>query len=322
MKRNILFTLAIFAFVLTFAACSKKAGTDENGYCQTLDEAKKAAAEKNQDILVVVTLAGNDEASDSFLNDIFYSEAFTEKVAQKYVIFHIDFGEATYNKTLEDEKFAALMEKNTLVASNLNVRFTPCFYLLSKEGYFITQLEYMDEITSADQIQELISLAAPACDDVHNIIAKIQAATGSERILAIDELVNMTELTYKFFIYDLIKEVIKLDKDNTYGMIGKYLLYKVDLDATELFGKGEPERAAKCYADVALSPYLDADQKQQSYYMAAYSLFMGHVEDPKPILNYLQKAIDVNPDSPNTPQIRQQLESMAQTIAATEVATY
>lgn len=322
MKRNILFALAVLAFALTFTSCGKKNAKDGNGFCQTFEDAKKTAAESGQDILVVVTLAGSDENSDTFIENVLQSKSFKKQIASKYVIYYMDFGEATFEKTQSDEAFAALMDKNTIIASNLNVRSTPSLFLLSKEGYFITQLADTEELQTTEQLQQVINNANPASEDVHALITKIQSATGLDRIQAIDELVNMTDLTYKFFIYDLIKEVIKLDKDNEYGMIGKYLLYKVDLDATELFGKGEVAKAANCYAEVAQSPFLDADQKQQSYYMAAYSMFMGRVEDPKPILIYLQKAIDANPDSPNTPQIKLQLENMKQAIESTGPALY
>lgn len=325
MKNNRLRIFAVFASLLltvSFVSCSKKAKTDENGFFNTFESAKKAAVENNQDILVVVTLAGSEDSSDDFIENILQSKSFKKQIATNYVIYYMDFGDKTYNKTQEDKDFAALMEKNILVASNLNVRSTPSFYLLSKEGYYITQLEDTEELKSTEQFKQVLNNAQPAVNDVHALITKIQSSTEKERLEAIDELVNMTDLTHKFFIYDLIKEVIKTDKNNEYGMIGKYLLYKVDLDATELFGKGEPGDSAKCYADVAQSPYLDADQKQQSYYMAAYTLFMGHVDDPKPILYYLQKAIDANPESPSAPQIRAQLESMTKTIAETEIATY
>lgn len=311
MKKSVLATLvALTITALTFVSCKNKS-TD---FCQTLTQGAQAAQKSGKDILLIYTMDGDDGSSTEFIENVLKASAFKNDVCSKYEIVHIDFGQKTYEKTIvresdtkkqqaEAEAFANLMQENMKDANLISVKSTPSVYVFTKEKYYITQLDYSDDINTVALFNELISVEQPAIDEIHGYAQTIKDGTTEEKLEAINSLYDATEATYRAYLYDLVLDYMKLDKTNSTGRLGKFTLGKADLEALNLFSAGDPMAAAQKYADVAQDPALDPEQKQNAYYMAAYLLSVGGSPDPKPILRYLKAALDAAPDSDAVPHI-------------------
>lgn len=321
MKQIKLILIALVA--LTFVACGNKktAGT----FHQTLDQATEAAVKNNKDILVVFTMDGDDAFSNQFVTSVMNTADFQKDVCSTYEVVHVDFGQATYEKTIvkEDadkkeqeasEAFAELMQENSKLANLLNVQATPSFYILSKQQYFITTLEFSAEVSTPAQFKEMLAAAQPTIDDIHAYLKTIETGPDKEKLAAIDSFYDATDATYRPFLYPLIIQYMKLDKNDETGLLGKYTLARADMDAVNLYADGEALQAAQKYADVAEDKALSPEQKQQAYYMAAYLLTIGGSPDYQPIMRYLKKALDVAPESNAIPHIQQIYDSFVQMV--------
>lgn len=324
MKQIKIFLIALMA--LTFVACGNK--KVEGDFYQSLDQTTEAAVKNNKDILIVFTMEGDDAYSSQFVSSVMNTADFKNDVCSKYEVLRIDFGQSTYEKTIvkEDadkkaqeaaEAFADLMQENSKLANLLNVKATPSFYILSKQQYFIATLDYAAEITSTAQFNELLAVAQPTIDDIHAYIKTIETGSDKEKLAAIDTFYDSTDATYRPFLYPLIIQYMKLDKNDETGLLGKYTLARADMDAVNLYAEGEALKAAQKYADVAEDKALTADQKQQAYYMAAYLLTIGGSPDYQPIMRYLKKALDVAPESNAVPHIQQIYDSFVQMVELT-----
>lgn len=313
MKKSVLATLAaLIVTALAFVSCGKKSTAD---FHQTLAQGAQAAEKSGKDILLIYTMDGDDGYSSEFIEKVLTNSAFKSEVCNNYEVVYVDFGQKTYEKTVvreedskkqqaEAEAFANLMQENMKEANLLSIKSTPSVYLFTKEKYFITQLDYSEDINTVSLFKELISVEQPAIDEIHGYVQTIQNGTTEEKLEAINSLYDATEATYRVYLYNLVIDYMKLDKANKSGRLGKFTLGKADLEALNLYAAGDPIAASKKYSDVAQDSSLNAEQKQNAYYMAAYLLSIGGSPDPKPILRYLKNALDAAPESDAVPHIQ------------------
>lgn len=323
MNRKMIKSIITALFMTTFISCAPQA--DEYGLYNNIEDATKVAQKNNQDILVIVTMENDDAYSSDFISSILHSEQFKNEVASNYAVLAMDFGQATYEKTVVKEtdsksdqkksaKLAEVMQKNSFFATKLDVRVTPSFYLLSKENYFISQLDYAANLQTVDEFKELLAVYEPAVEDIHRLAGVIQNGTTNEKIAAIDELYNYTEAEYKIFLKDAVDKLLSLDKKDESGFVSKYLLVQADLQAVEYYQQGDIILASQTYAKVCQNKKLDADQRQQAYYMAAYLLSIGGSDDYQTVLQFLYKAIEASPESVAVGHIQQIIDSLEQIV--------
>ena len=76
--------------------------------------------------------------------------------------------------------------------------------------------------------------------------------------------------------------------------------------------------ATKSYVDICSNPNLEADYKQQAYYMAAYIMSMSGSSDYATILDYLNLSIKANPESESVDSINQVIEYLKSMISQME----
>ena len=85
-----LFTILLAATALLFISCAK-AKTDAYGCYYDFDEATAVANKKNQDIMVIITLDGDDEQSTDFMAKVVRDPKFKDDIASKYAVVCMDF---------------------------------------------------------------------------------------------------------------------------------------------------------------------------------------------------------------------------------------
>ena len=305
---------AVLASAL-LTSCSKPV-VDENGFAIEAETAAAQAKKENKNVIVIATMEGDDQYSTQLVENVLENEKFQEEIASNYVIYKLDFSRAAYEATVynEDstkeeikiaEEKAKRLQANTLFASRLNLQVTPSIFLMSPEMYFITQFDFTTgEITTYDGFKALLESQQPVIDEFNSKIAATKEGAKMDRLAAIDQLYESTDIMYRAFMSDLIDEYLALDKKDETGLVSKYLLAKADIKSSNYFMAGDFGNAVKAYVEAAKDKRLAPEERQNCYYLSSYILATSQSDDYDAMLEYLQLAIDAYPDGPNTPQIQ------------------
>lgn len=314
-----LFGIVLGLCALLLVSCGGKKA-DEHGLYNNIDDALEVAQKKNQSVIVAVTLDGEDYISSDFIQNVLFTDEFKNTVANNYAVVHIDFGQTTYEKTVvkdtdsksqqkKTKKFADLMQDNTILASQLNVKVTPSFYVFSKDQYFITELHYTTLESVAD-FQAMLDSCQSEIEEFNSLVQVVEKGSKEEKIEAINTIYENTGAEQKIFLYELIEQLIKMDKNNECGYLGKYLVAQTEIDALVLFNEGKTLEASQKYASLCSNKDILPEQKQYLYYMAAYLLSVDGTGDPQTIIQYLKLAIDADPDNNIVEHIQTVLSSI------------
>ena len=190
----------------------------------------------------------------------------------------------------------------------LNVSQTPSVYVLSKESYVLASFVYEEENASPADFRQLLKEHTVSYDAMQALIKGTKKGKPLDRVLAIDALYEATAPEYRVFLADPIDSVIKLDKKNESGILGKYIYAAADAKAVNAINQGNVNDAVQSYINAAENPLLEPELKQQSYYIAAYLCSMTGSADASVITDYLQKAIDAAPESEEVASIQKIME--------------
>lgn len=319
---KILTAAMALAGAVSFTSCSQTQ-KDENGCFIDIDEAAKFAEKKNQDIMVIVTMDGDDSASSDFLDKVVRDSQFKNDIATKFAVVCMDFSQKTYQTTIADENASKkekksaeaksnLVQKNMLYAGKLNATQTPVVYILSKEQYIITGLFYDDENRSYDGFKTLISEKNELIEEMHKMILQTKLGTAEEKIAAIDALYEKTSPDYRFLLLDLLDSVKKLDPTNKTGLLGKFIYNAGLARADTAIVAGDAKAAIQAYLDVTNEEFVSGEMKQQAMYTVAYMTSMTGFEDVSAVISYLEKAIEFAPESDDVPAIKRVIAAISQ----------
>lgn len=305
------FLLMFFAFCF---GC-KKENIGENGVFLSVDDALSDAKKNDKNILVIVTSDGDDELSHDFIENVIKSSEFKTETEAKFSVLYMDFSEATFAKTVvnpdddkkkqkEAQKFADIMQENSVLASKLYVQNTPAMFVLTKEFYFITEIDVSQKIENFSMLEQLLENQNDKIQAVNQMVSETKHGSVAEKIAAIDKLYENTDLMYRSFLADLIFEVIELDKKNESGLLSKYLLTSADINSSEQFLKGNVDEAVKTYTDICSNEFMLPEHKQQAYYLAAYIMLITGSQDYETCLNLIDMSISVAPDTESAQTIQ------------------
>lgn len=313
----------IFIISLLLVSCQKeKIVLDEYGFFVSIDDAQKNAKLKHQDIIVIVTMEGDDEYSERFLR-IAGSEEFRNTVTSNYSIAHFDFSQKSYKKTVVNpadaravqraaEKNAVLLQKNAQFANLLNVQRTPSFFLLTEDEYFVQELETSYVPSDTTQFMELIAFAQNREREIKELVSKTKNGDVNSRLNAIDDLYEFTERNMRVFLADLVEQYIKLDSKNQSGKLEKYLLADAENTSLIYFTEGNYVKAADVYVKLAERSDISAECKQTAYFTAAYFLIASGSDEASQIIQNLRYALDAAPESEMASTINQFIEIYTQ----------
>ncbi|MBP5520188.1 MAG: hypothetical protein J6X84_06385 [Treponema sp.] len=315
-------TKILFAALALFFISCGNAKVDSNGCYKDVDDAIKAAKKKNQDIMVIITMEGDDYSSSDFLTKVVRDSAFKTEIASKYAVVCMDFSQATYQTTVEKEDSdaaakknakaaAALMQKNTKFARMLNARETPVVYFLSKEQYLITGLFYDDENRSLEGFKTILSEKSSSIEEMRKMIYQTKIGTELEKVAAIDALFEATGPYYRFLLLDLISSVKKLDPSDKSGLLVKYLYEEAVAKSDKALLNGKAQEAAQAYLDIENEERISAEDRQQALTTVAYLYTEYELSDTATVIDCLERALRLSPESEQAPAIRRVIQSLS-----------
>lgn len=315
-----IFTILLAGAAMLFISCGK-AKVDANGCYIDIDDAVKAANKKNQDIMIIVSVDGDDEDSSDFMEKVVRVPEFKSDIATKYAVVCMDFSQTAYEATAAAENAdsatkktaeanAAIMQKNTKYATMLNVTETPVIYLLSKEQYLVTGLFYDSDDRTLDGFKAALAEKETLISDMHKMIYQTKIGNSEEKVRSIDALYEATSPSYRYFLSDLVDSVPKLDPSNKTGLVGKYLYEAAAAKSDKAILAGDVKAAVQAYLDIADEEKIPGESRQQALYTAAYMCSMTELEEIPVIISYLERAIHAAPESDDVPAIRRVIAAL------------
>ena len=133
--------------------------------------------------------------------------------------------------------------------------------------------------------------------EYENTISAARSGKTEDRLAAINRLFEKTDPQLRYLLADFCSDYIKLDKKNSTGMVGSYVVALANSNAVQHYLDQDPLAASEEFATAAKSKFLEPEQKQQCFYTAAYLFASSGTDDAVKVKDYLQKAYDVAPDS-------------------------
>ncbi len=324
MKNKILPLLSVFVILLCLASCKNSSALiDSEGCFIDMNSAIEDARKNNREILVLITAQGEGTSAENedFLNSVLKTEDFKTRIASKYTVMHANFTDELYEGTLaKDESKAAkkVAEENQNLLNGylylvqlLMPEQSPAYFLMSKDEYMLTEIKPQGELNSAEDFENAINQYSDVVVQIENLIEKTKSNDESEKIKAINDLFEGTYPYYRVFLADLVEQGIKLDKNNQYGYLSKFLLADAENSAFVAYTEQNLEAAVSAYLNICTNEFLEPIDKQQAYYMAAYYLMFSGSTDITEITQYLQYAIQAYPEGPDVPVIQQTIDAIA-----------
>lgn len=321
MKKNG-FVVVVFAALLTLCSCGAKA--DKNGWYSDFDGAKKVAQAKNKNMIIMVNSDYDIEGAAVGVEALTGSDGFTKALSDGYVCVHFDFTnlqaamegpgmDATNAEQKAAEKHKALLQRQFYVADMLAIQETPALVITTRDGYFITNITSDFASSSVDGYVGLVKAEKQLVDETTLKVEATKVGSAKERIAAIDAIYESSTENQRLALVDLSKKLVELDKKNDTGLVGKHLFSIANSEAFAKINTMDYVGAIKIYSNYAEDKRMKPIDSQALYFMAASTIARSGIDNVDAILNYLQKAIDVSPESENVENIKgimQNLEMM------------
>lgn len=304
-----------------FTGCSKKAAKDETNCYISLDQAKAAAKKQKKPILAMITQEEGEQngGSQYFVEHILMNKEFSKYCEKNYIQYRMDFSTKNIQKSAindqasEEEQKAAreysdYLQQGFQFARYLGVSYTPAFYILTKDGYFVTEVEYTEDSMNVEAFTELLTEYLKQVDYIESLVKATSNGSTEERLAAIDSLYSVTPTGGLFFLAEFAKKAVEIDPENKTGLVGKYYFIVADEKASQLYSEQDTAGAIQAYLDAAESGKMEPVYNQQCYYMAAWILESISAMDSDSLLDYLEKAYNAAPDSEYAQDILSSIE--------------
>lgn len=294
------------SFVFVFASCSS-AKTDDSGWYNDYEAAKKIASKQNKNILLFVNSVYDIDGSQNAVKLLLETPEFVNGLKDSYVCVHFDFTDIMNLNVIDEnakpeekkafEKRRAEIEKQFAVADALAIQTTPAIVLTTKEGYYITNVQFDFASDNVEGYITMVKNEADTVKEVNDMVAATKKGTNLERVNAINTLYDSQSETHRLLLSNLCREVPKLDKNNESGLLSKYLFAIANADAYAKLIKLEVAEAIKVYEKAAEDTRLEPADKQNLYYIAANILASSGTTDYEYVVKLLQNAFDADPES-------------------------
>ena len=320
--KSIIGALAIAVF---FIGCSVSAKAGKNGWYVDYDEAKKAAQKKNKNLLIFFSVVDNDAESWTLKEKVFDTKEFVSALSKRFILVNLDFS-ASLSGDDEDQSEKGKKEAEErqrkidymgYIASLYNVDSIPSVFLATKEGYCAAKIEASDEDAAPEVYIKLIESKTADLDKINALTDAVRAASGVEKVRAIDALSEATDDTRRLLLVDLFRTLPSLDPNDETGLVGKYLLLTAVFDASTFYARRDFSSAIQALVSAAEDNRLDRHDRQQAYYYAGELLTTTGSTDYKAVFDYFQKAYDADPESEYAPRIAEMLVALKKEIERT-----
>lgn len=339
MKKILISVLAVLLAAVSITSCTK------NTWIDNFEEGKKLAEESKKGIFLDIC-SKEDEVSERLEKLGFGNEQFLKKFGKDFVFVKLDLTDrlnaenlgpnATNEERAAAEKIIVDTKNAVGVAEKYAVKTLPSMFVLTKEGYVVSLLEFYSvradfdpnatdadkasfddifEIDEMDAITKKIDDAAILLKDFDNNLKIAKSSASVEtRVAAVNEIFDSTDFVYRYLIRDLSELVIEIDIENSTGAVPKHILSVASaqaVDAGENYSK-----AAEVFENAATKKFLTKDDRQLLYYQAAIAhMRSGNYLDAK---NDVQKSIDAAPESEQIDLLNAMLENIEMQIKPAE----
>lgn len=307
MKKFLLIFSALMVLALT--SCAKLEGKNEFGWYTNYQECLSQAKKSDKRIIHIISRDEDDHLSADLKKKVLYTPEFAAKYENDYLFCETDISHSLFMAAKPDvnadesvkkdsKKYEDILEKRMRVVTTFGIIDTPTLYIISPEGYVIKDFRYLPFNTVED-----FSVMLNEYDDEisykQGLITKVNESKGIDKVKAIDELYENTPVTFRYMLTELMREVEKLDKDNTTGLVGKFVMAIATSDAMDAYISRTPEKIVGIYEECAKHPSLSSEQRQQTYFAIAHVIGTNTPtpEETEMMIKYLQLTIDQKPDS-------------------------
>lgn len=315
------------ALSVLLVSCGK---IDSSKWLDSLEDGKKAAQKENKEIVVFFS-TNEDGYSQSLREGLFATPEFLAEQTKKYVLVNLDFSTERFQSTFVTEEMSKAekkacekvkesLERDMKWTYYFNLEMTPSFFVISKEGYVLSKLDFVDEELNLDGFNAMIAAKADKIQTKEEIIAKINTTKGLEKVKAVEELFNETDPGHRDLLATLFEEAVKIDESNESGVIGTFLLSLANSKAIQLHLSDEADKMYEPFAELAENGLLSASEKQQALYMAGYLLASSGSNDFVRIKEFFQRAIDANPDDEHAEYLKNWIGQIDEHMAEIEAA--
>ena len=305
MKKNLLKLFSIFTVLLAFSSCSKK--TDEFGWYYNFEDAQKVAQSKNKGILLFVNSIYDSPESYNAVKLITESKEFVSKLSD-FVCVHFDFSDpnifqANIPTDLTDdeqkafEKKRAKYEKQFFTADKYVIKNTPTLLMLTKEGYFVSSINFDYLSNSVDGYVSKIILEKDSLQELNQKVALTSKGSNLDKVKAIDQLFQSQDELYRPLLIDLYKKIPSLDKENSSGLVPKYIREIANAEAFESLIKFDFESAVNTYIKAADDKRNTPEDKQYLYTLAVNVESNSFNPNIEKIISLLNQAIEFAPET-------------------------
>ena len=321
--KKLMVAVSVFA-ALILASCGNS--QDSNGWYSDFESAKKSAQAKNKEILFFVNSDSDVPESENGVQAIL-SKEFADSVKDDFVCVHFDFtdlqsvfgvldNEISSKEQKNLEKRRDLLNRQFKIADFYGIRETPVINILSKDGYFISEVNCEFNSDSVEGFTGLLKLEADEIAEFNKKVASTKKGSKQEKLDAIDALFEEAADIHKLALYDLLKKAVSMDSKNDSGKIGKYLFQIAHTDAYDKLLTQDFAGALKIYEKCAENKYMSPEDIQSLYFMCAElatKLPDAKIED---VISYMKQSVQAAPESELVPQIQQYIEYMENSVAA------
>ncbi len=329
MTKKLFIAVAVFAGLLA-AGCTKNEvlfterapskKIDSSVWIDNLIDGKAAAKKENKKIFLFFSTE-EDFVSGRLKEQLFDTPEFIEEAVKKFVLVNLDISVSKFEASKadplasdEEKKASGLVERtlNEAIRNTTiyNTQGTPSFYVLSKEGYVITSVNFDQETISLEEWNKVMESKEEEIAVFENVIKSTESGKTEDRLKAIDRLFDITDPQLRFILGEKAQLYINLDKKNKTGACGAYVIAIANTKAMYRYLDNEPLAASEAFADCVKSKYLTPAQKQQAYYTAAYLLAESGAGDNEKIIGYFQSAYDADPSSEEAEAILSMINMM------------
>ena len=317
--------LGALAIAVFFTGCSASAKAGKNGWYVDYDAAKKEAQKKNKNLLIFFSVVDNDGESQALKEKVFDTKEFISALSKRFILVNLDFSaslsEDTEDQSEKEKKKAEERQRKIEymghIASLYNVDSIPSVFLATKEGYYAAKIETSDEDAAPEAYIKLIESKSADLDKINTLADAVRAASGVEKVRAIDALSEATDDTRRLLLADLFRTVSSLDPENETGLVGKYILLTSVSDASTFYAQRDFASAIQALASAAEDKRLGGRERQQAYYYAGELLTTTVSTDYKAVFDYFQKSYDADPESEYAPRIAKMLVALKEEIERT-----
>ncbi len=309
----------VFALALTFASCG---GKNSNGWYTDFEAAKKAAKSRNKDIVLFVNSVYDAPETSDGVNLLIGTPEFTKAVSEDFVCVHFDFSKipevmgqnpasltGSEQKALEKKQKA--MTEQFSYANIYGVRGTPELSMITKEGFYVTSVNFDYLNTSVSGYKDLLYMEIGPLQDFKALLASARKGSLESRMDSYDSILKSADEIRRRCFRPLWKEAVSLDRNNVSGLLGEFVIESAHLDATSIMlEKRDFAASSKVYENAAANEKITDEERQELLFFAAEPYRVSVPVNYGEITRLLNAAIEAAPEGKFADGIRTRLSEV------------